>query len=100
MSAAASPAPPAERPVTVARILKNSRETVAFRLTRFQGHDLIDVRIFDEDNFPTKSGFAVQLEHAPALLEAVENLILKAVELGRLPADRVPSRLQKPTKKR
>jgi hypothetical protein len=74
----------------VYELLKNSRETIQFRLGEFKGHKFIDMRVFaiedGKDPAPTKKGLAV----SPALwtqfraaLDQVEAAIVKEGWLDR-----------------
>jgi hypothetical protein len=92
--AAATPAPVRRPPIHVGSILKSSTETVKVRLTAYGGHDLVDLRVFDVAGYPTKAGVSVQVEHLPAVLDAVEAAIGEAHRRGLLRKDLVPDRLR------
>ncbi len=76
-------------PITFSTILKNSREQVRVNLKEHLGHQSIDLRIYDAAGFPTKSGVNLQVSHLPALRDAIDAAIVKAVELGLLMEDQV-----------
>ena len=59
-------------------IPKNSAEDVRVALTEFNGHDLVDVRIFTDFRAgaaqvrgPTKNGVSLNVTALPALIEAL-----------------------------
>jgi hypothetical protein len=60
----------------VARFRKNSQEDVVVSLTEYQGHQLIDVRVFVEadgsEARPTRKGLSLRPELLAPLLEALE----------------------------
>jgi hypothetical protein len=71
----------------VARIAKNPTEEVRVSLTSYRGHDLVDIRVFFQDEQgewrPTKKGVSVSVDSFAELREAV----VKAEEmLNALPA--------------
>ena len=57
---------------------KNSREVVRASLSNWQGHDLVDLRVFarqsDGEFVPTRKGLTIARELVPELLKAVEAL--------------------------
>jgi Transcriptional Coactivator p15 (PC4) len=71
----------------VARIAKNPTEEVRVSLTSYRGHDLVDIRVFFQDEQgewrPTKRGVSLSIDSFAELREAV----VKAEEmLNALPA--------------
>jgi hypothetical protein len=71
----------------VARIAKNPTEEVRVSLTSYRGHDLVDIRVFFQDEQgewrPTKRGVSLSVDSFAELREAV----VKAEEmLNALPA--------------
>lgn len=55
---------------------KNSRETIRVAPTRFQGHDLVDIRIFAPDRetrelMPTKKGISLNVDTIPELIDVL-----------------------------
>jgi hypothetical protein len=71
----------------VARIAKNPTEEVRVSLTSYRGHDLVDIRVFFQDEQgewrPTKRGVSLSVDSFAELREA----IVKAEEmLNALPA--------------
>lgn len=65
----------------VARIAKNPTEEVRLSLTSFRGHDLVDIRVFFQDDQgewrPTKRGVSLSVDSFAELREA----IVKAEEM-------------------
>jgi hypothetical protein len=59
----------------VARIAKNPTEEVRVSLTSYRGHDLVDIRVFFQDDQgewrPTKRGVSLAVESFAELREAV-----------------------------
>ncbi|PVE20395.1 hypothetical protein DC522_32615 [Microvirga sp. KLBC 81] len=80
--------------VSIFTIIKNTQEQVRVGLTDYRGHQLIDLRIYDAQGFPTKSAISLQVSHLPALREAIDAAIIKASELGILVEDLVPTELR------
>lgn len=71
----------------IALIRKNDREHVRVRLTAFNGHDLVDVRIFASDGSdakPTREGVCVNISRLPELRAALEKAEMEARKLGLL----------------
>jgi hypothetical protein len=71
----------------VARIAKNPTEEVRVSLTSYRGHDLVDIRVFFQDDQgewrPTKRGVSLSVDSFSELRDA----IAKAEEmLNALPA--------------
>lgn len=62
--------------MTYREIRKNSAETVRIAARRYQGHDLIDIRVFartkDGSVIPTKKGVSLNIDLVPDLLECLE----------------------------
>ena len=65
----------------VARIAKNPTEEVRVALTSYRGHDLVDIRVFFQDDQgewrPTKRGVSLSVDSFTELREA----IVKAEEM-------------------
>jgi hypothetical protein len=65
----------------VARISKNPTEEVRVSLTSYRGHDLVDIRVFFQDEQgewrPTKRGVSLSVDSFTELREA----IVKAEEM-------------------
>jgi len=59
----------------VARIAKNPTEEVRISLTSYRGHDLVDIRVFFQDEQgewrPTKRGVSLSVDSFTELREAV-----------------------------
>ncbi|MEM8616782.1 MAG: transcriptional coactivator p15/PC4 family protein [Pseudomonadota bacterium] len=59
----------------VAEIPKNSREVIRVQRTAFQGHQLINARVWyradDGELRPSKKGLSVKLDQADALADAI-----------------------------
>jgi Transcriptional Coactivator p15 (PC4) len=59
----------------VARIAKNPTEEVRISLTSYRGHDLVDIRVFFQDEQgewrPTKRGVSLSVDSFAELREAV-----------------------------
>ena len=70
-----TPAP--GRPTVVASLVKNSRERLRISLERYQGMDLIDLRVTVEltassgIQTPTKKGVSLRVELLPDFIEAL-----------------------------
>ena len=61
----------------IARFKKNSTEEVIFKITEYNGQDLLDVRAYvrtipTEKPVATKKGLAIRLEQFPEFFEAVK----------------------------
>ena len=69
----------------VARIAKNPTEEVRISLTSYRGHDLVDIRVFFQDEQgewrPTKRGVSLSVDSFSELREAV----VKAEEMLNTP---------------
>lgn len=60
----------------VATLEKNSRESVVVALSTFNGHDLIDIRIFvdgDDGPLPTRKGVSLRIGQLPELIRALND---------------------------
>jgi hypothetical protein len=59
----------------VARIPKNPTEEVRVALTSYRGHDLVDIRVFYQDEQgewrPTKRGVSISVDSFTELREAI-----------------------------
>jgi hypothetical protein len=59
----------------VARIAKNPTEEVRVSLTSYRGHDLVDIRVFFQDEQgewrPTKRGVSLSVDSFAELREAI-----------------------------
>ena len=71
----------------LASFTKNSREEVRISLDNFNGHKLVNIRVFynagDRDMRPGKQGLAIRLEQLPELMLAlakVEQTIVRESE--------------------
>jgi hypothetical protein len=83
----------------VARIAKNPTEEVRVSLTSYRGHDLVDIRVFYQDEQgewrPTKRGVSLSVDSFAELRDAV----VKAEEmLNTLPAGGKSSGRARPRK--
>jgi hypothetical protein len=61
----------------IATVEKNRAEDVRVALVEYNGHDLVDVRIFAsiegaEERQPTRKGVSLAIRQLPALLEALQ----------------------------
>ena len=74
--------------VVVATVAKNNRETVHVALRRFDGLDLVDVRVWTKPTsalgrpLPTTKGVSLSVRRLPALVAALAAAEAKARELG------------------
>lgn len=63
---------------------KNSSETVRIAARSFQGHDLIDVRVFartrEGEIVPTPKGVSINVDQVPDLLECLEWALQQACD--------------------
>src|SRR5262249_4025414 len=76
-------------PVVVAVIPKNKADDVIISLCRYNGHDLIDVRVYSAFNGvaekrPTRKGVCVNVALLPALIAALNAAAAEAHRLGLL----------------
>ena len=64
-------------------------ESVRVSLSEFEGHRLVNVRIFRTDaagiDFPTSKGVTMGINKLPELTRALEKALTKARELGLIP---------------
>jgi hypothetical protein len=80
-----------QRPIVVAELPKNRRETLRVALDRYGGMDLIDIRVCVEltaachVQTPTKKGVSLNIAQLPALRQALADAEARARELGLLP---------------
>jgi hypothetical protein len=69
------------------------REEVRVALSEFNGHDLVNIRVWAEprdggpDKIPTKAGLALRVEKLPELIEALEEAERQAREAGLISGD-------------
>ena len=74
-------------PIVIADFQKNKTEDIKLSLTEYQGHKLIDFRVYYKDkegeSKPTKKGITVNVKFFPELKEAIlaAETILKEKEL-------------------
>ena len=74
-------------PIVIANFQKNKTEDIKLSLTEYQGHKLIDFRVYYKDkegeSKPTKKGITVNVKFFPELKEAIMEAekILKEKEL-------------------
>jgi len=71
----------------IAIVPKNGREHVRISLTAFNGHDLIDGRVFASEGGeakPTRSGVCVNISRLPELRAALDKAETEARRLGLL----------------
>ena len=74
----------------IATVEKNRAEDVRVALVEFNGHDLVDIRIFAafdgaEERQPTRKGVSLAVRHLPALLGALQAAQEAAERRGLLP---------------
>jgi hypothetical protein len=75
---------------SVAVIRKNAFEEVRVGLSEFNGHDLVDIRVWAEprnggtDRIPTKAGIACNVRLLPELIEALQQAEMTARKAGLL----------------
>lgn len=62
----------------VAEIIKNSRECIRITLDEYQGHDLVNIRVWydagDGEMRPTKKGLAFKTELLTEVREALSSI--------------------------
>ena len=74
-------------PIVIADFQKNKTEDIKLSLTEYQGHKLIDFRVYYKDkegeSKPTKKGITVNVKFFPELKEAIleAEKIIKEKEL-------------------
>lgn len=83
-------APEGNSTVEVARILKNTREHAVVSLSRFNGHDLVDVRVHmlsvdAPTGRPTRKGVALKVGLLPELIAALSTALAEARQRGLMP---------------
>src|ERR1700731_870209 len=72
----------------IATIRKNALEKIRVELGEFNGHDLVNVRVWAEprnggaDRIPTKAAFAFNGRPLPELIEALEQAEMAARKAG------------------
>jgi hypothetical protein len=65
----------------ISEFRKNTREEIRVSLSNYQGHDLIDIRVYyhsgniDGDMFPTKKGITMSTKLIPDLKKAVDRAL-------------------------
>jgi hypothetical protein len=74
---------------TVAVISKSTIADLRVRLTRFKGHDLVDVRLFQEpddsdERMPTKRGITLRVDRLHELVDALRQAEAEARRTGLL----------------
>ncbi|WP_421935527.1 PC4/YdbC family ssDNA-binding protein [Phenylobacterium sp.] len=80
------------KPLIVATLAKNGRESVRVALDEFRGHHLLDVRVVvplaahAATMTPTGKGISVNVAMIPSLRVALADAEAQAVALGWLPA--------------
>ncbi len=70
-------------------ITKNKREEIRVALTKYEGHDLCDIRVFSEtytsdERVATKKGVCVSVAKLPDLIEALQKAEAEARAAGLL----------------
>ena len=77
-----------EKAETVFSFPKNKREEVRASFTEFNGHELVELRVYvaDENGVgrPTKKGLTLKVSYLPELKEAVDKLFEAATARGKL----------------
>ena len=79
------------KPIIVATLTKNARESVRVALDEFRGHNLLDVRVMvpvashTGAMAPTGKGISVNVAMLPSLRAALADAEAQAVALGWLP---------------
>ena len=62
-------------PIEIANFQKNKTEDIKLSLTEYQGHNLIDFRVYYKDkegeSKPTKKGITVNVKFFPELKQAI-----------------------------
>jgi hypothetical protein len=76
-------------PVTIAEIRKNAREHIIIKLDEFKGSAIVHAWTFYQSTDGRlkagRNGLAVAIHHLPALADAFQLALAKAIETGRLP---------------
>ena len=76
----------------IATIKKNSTEEIRVELGEFNGHDLINIRVWAEprnggdERIPTKAGIAARITLLPELIAALQKAEITARKAGLLPS--------------
>lgn len=74
--------------IIVAEIPKNTRETLRVGLSKFNGHDLINMRVWFEaesgEHRPGKAGVALRVALLPELIAALQKTEAEAIHRGLL----------------
>jgi hypothetical protein len=74
----------------IATVRKNALEEIRIELSEFNGHDLVNVRVWAEprgggtDRIPTKAGIACNVRLLPELIEALQQAEMAARNAGLL----------------
>ena len=77
---------------TIATIEKNRMEEIRVGLSEYQGHDLVNLRIYanydaeDSERKPTKKGVTLRVEKLPELIAALQETQREAEAAGLLKA--------------
>jgi transcriptional coactivator p15 (PC4) len=85
--------PTLPEPVVISKFWKNRRrnESVRVSLSEYQGHSIIDVRVFaigtDGIDRPTPKGVAMGVGRLPELAQALVKAVERARELGLIEED-------------
>ena len=71
----------------IASIPKNSRETLRITLGQYEGYDLLNLRVWfrqnaDDEERPSRAGFAVRVHLIPQLIEALKDAEADALRRG------------------
>jgi hypothetical protein len=80
--------------IPVRTIPKNSTEELRVSLTEFNGHRLLNLRVFydaEGTKRPGKQGLALRIEQLPQLIEALHDAHAEAVANGFLRAEQRPA---------
>jgi hypothetical protein len=78
-------------PSPIAVIAKNKNEEIRVALSEYNGHDLINIRIWADprdggtERIPTKAGVCCRVALLPALIEALQEAEAEARLAGLLP---------------
>jgi len=79
----------ADNSTVIATIPKNKTENVVVSLSEFNGHHLLDVRVFaafvqGDEPKPTKKGISIAIGRLPALIDALRDAEAEARRRGLL----------------
>jgi hypothetical protein len=81
-----------EAPIAV--IEKNVRECLRVAFSKFNGYDLLNVRVWVKDELggliPTKAGFALRITKIPDLIRALQQAETEARKRGLLTTEAQP----------